>query len=76
MNYYSVCLCQCVNTILWITYKLLEIYPELAGASEWAIFDKVFINTLTHLVCETNRYAKRYRNMPEFQVSNEEMYNF
>lgn len=56
--------------------KLLEKCPDLAGASEWAVFEKVFQNMLTHLVCETNKYAKRDCNIPNFNLSCEEMYNF
>lgn len=55
---------------------LFEKSPDLVGASEWTIFDQVFRHMLQHLVCETNRYAKRDRNIPGFNITNEEMYNF
>lgn len=55
---------------------LLKKSPELSGASEWTVFQKVFENILQHLVCETNRYATRDKNMPDFQITAEEMYNF
>ena len=38
---------------------LLERSPDLAGASEWTLFEKAFHDMLEHLVCETNRYADR-----------------
>lgn len=55
---------------------LLGKSPSLAGASEWRIFAKVFQNMLEHLVSETNKYANRDKNMPDFQITEEEMYNF
>lgn len=55
---------------------LLKKCPDLAAVSEWSIFEKVFQNMLSHLVCETNKYAKRDCNIPSFHISCEEMYNF
>ena len=56
--------------------SLLKKYPDLSGASEWTVFEKVFQGILQHLVCETNRYANRDKNMPDFQITNDEMYRF
>lgn len=55
---------------------LLGKSPSLAGASEWTVFVIVFQNMLEHLVSETNKYANRDKNMPDFQITEEEMYNF
>ena len=56
--------------------SLLNKSPDLVGASEWTVFVKVFQNMLQHLVCETNRYANRDKNMPDFQITNDEMHSF
>ena len=56
--------------------KLLTVAPELAGASEWTVFIKVFADMLELLVQETNKYATRDKNKPGFNISNEEMCNF
>ena len=56
--------------------SLLKKSPDLCGTSPWTVFEKVFQDILQHLVCETNRYANRDKNMPDFQITNDEMYRF
>lgn len=56
--------------------KLVNASPELTGATEWQVFQKVFQNMLDHLVVETNRYALQDKNNHTFQITESEMRNF
>lgn len=50
----------------WRTWNwkqlLLKKSPNCAGASEWPVLVKVFLNMLEHLLCGTNKYAKRQKH--------------
>ena len=46
------------------------------GLTRWKSFEIVFKNLIKHIVVETNRYANRDQNKPDFLISEEEMMNF
>ena len=54
---------------------LLE-HPENVGLTVWSSFEKVFLDIASLLVEETNTYANRDKNKPEFNVTLNETLNF
>ena len=54
---------------------LLE-HLENVELTVWSSFEKVFLDIASVLVEETNRYANRDKNKPEFNVTLDEMLNF
>ena len=54
---------------------LLE-HPENVGLTIWSSFEKVLLDIASLLVEETNKYANRDKNKPEFNVTLNEILNF
>ena len=53
---------------------LLE-HSENVGLTVWSSFEEVFLDIASLLVEETNTYANRDKNKPEFNVTLNEMLN-
>ena len=50
--------------------------PELVELKMWTLFEKVVSPLIELLLHETNQYASRDKNKPQFKVTLEELRNF
>ena len=50
--------------------------PELVELTMWTLIEKVVSPLIVLLLHETNRYANRDKNKPQFKVTLEELKNF